>query len=36
MRVHNFYRLLAASDEKVYDGIDVTVLQAVAHMVMKL
>ena len=25
--VQNFYRLLAASDEKVHDGTDVTVLQ---------
>jgi hypothetical protein len=34
--VQNFYRLLAATDEKVHDGTDVTVLQAVTHlMVMK-
>jgi hypothetical protein len=30
--VQNFYRLLAASEEKVYDGTDVTVLQAVTHL----
>jgi hypothetical protein len=35
--VHNFYRLLAAANEKVHDGTDVTILQAVTHlMVMKL
>jgi hypothetical protein len=34
--VQNFYRLLAAADEKVHDGSDVTVLQAVTRlMVMK-
>jgi hypothetical protein len=34
--VQNFYRLLAATDEKVHDGTDVTVLQAVTYlMVMK-
>jgi hypothetical protein len=34
--VQNFYRLLAAVDEKVHDGTDVTVLQAVTRlMVMK-
>jgi hypothetical protein len=27
--VQNFYRLITASDEKVHDGTDVTVLQAV-------
>jgi hypothetical protein len=27
--VHNFYRLLAASEEKVHDGTEMTVLQAV-------
>jgi hypothetical protein len=27
--VQNFYRLLAVADEKVHDGTDVTVLQAV-------
>jgi hypothetical protein len=27
--VHNFYRLLATSDEKVHDGTNLTVLQAV-------
>jgi hypothetical protein len=27
--VHNFYRLLAASDEKVHDGTKLTILQAV-------
>jgi hypothetical protein len=26
LEVHNFYRLLAASDEKVHDGTDLTVL----------
>jgi hypothetical protein len=30
--VQNFYRLLAAADEKVHDGTDVTVLQAVTHL----
>jgi hypothetical protein len=30
--VQNFYRLLAASEEKVHDGIDMTVLQAVTHL----
>jgi hypothetical protein len=34
--VQNFYRLLTAVDEKVHDGTDVTVLQAVTRlMVMK-
>jgi hypothetical protein len=34
--VQNFYRLLATTDEKVHDGTDVTVLQAVRRlMVMK-
>jgi hypothetical protein len=31
--VQNFYRLLTASEEKVYDGTDMTVLQAVTHFV---
>jgi hypothetical protein len=30
--VQNFYRLLAASEEKVYDGTIVIVLQAVTHL----
>jgi hypothetical protein len=30
--VHNFYRLIAAVDEKVHDGTDVTVLQAVTRL----
>jgi hypothetical protein len=30
--VQNFYRLLAATDEKVHDGTDVTILQAVTHL----
>jgi hypothetical protein len=30
--VQNFYRLLAASEDKVHDGTDVTVLQAMAHL----
>jgi hypothetical protein len=30
--VHNFYRLLAASEEKVHDVTDMTVLQAVTHL----
>jgi hypothetical protein len=35
--VQNFYRLFVTSDEKVHDGTDVTILQAVARlMVMKL
>jgi hypothetical protein len=31
-KVQNFYRLLAASEEKVHDGTDVTVLQAVTRL----
>jgi hypothetical protein len=31
--VQNFYRLLAASEEKVYDGTDVTVLHAVTRLI---
>jgi hypothetical protein len=30
--VHNFYRLIAAADEKVNDDTDVTVLQAVTRL----
>jgi hypothetical protein len=30
--VQNFYRLLAASDEKVHDGTELTILQAVTHL----
>jgi hypothetical protein len=30
--VQNFYKLLAISEEKVHDGTDVTVLQAVTHL----
>jgi hypothetical protein len=30
--VQNFYKLLTAVDEKVHDGTDVTVLQAVTHL----
>jgi hypothetical protein len=30
--VQNFYKLLAAADEKVHDGTDVTVLQAVTRL----
>jgi hypothetical protein len=30
--VQNFYRLLAASDEKVHDDIELNVLQAVTHL----
>jgi hypothetical protein len=30
--VQNFYKLLAASEEKVHDGTKVTVLQAVTHL----
>jgi hypothetical protein len=30
--VHNFYSLLAATDEKVHDGTEVTILQAVTHL----
>jgi hypothetical protein len=34
--VHNFYRLLLASDEKVHDDTNLIILQAVTHlMVMK-
>jgi hypothetical protein len=32
LEVKNFYRLLAAADEKVHAGIDVTVLQVVTHL----
>jgi hypothetical protein len=32
LEMQNFYRLLAASDEKVHDGIGLTVLQAVARL----
>jgi hypothetical protein len=36
LEVQNFYRLLAASEEKVHDGTTLIVLQAVTHlMVMK-
>jgi hypothetical protein len=31
-KVQNFYSLLAATDEKVHDGTDVTVLQAVTRL----
>jgi hypothetical protein len=31
-KVQNFYRLLATSDEKVHDGTELTVLQAVTHL----
>jgi hypothetical protein len=31
-KVQNFYRILAASEEKGYDNTDVTVLQAVTHL----
>jgi hypothetical protein len=31
--VQNFYRLLAASDEKVHDGTELTVLQAVTRLI---
>jgi hypothetical protein len=30
--VQNFYRLLAASDEKVHDGTELTILQAMTHL----
>jgi hypothetical protein len=32
--VQNFYRRLAASEEKIHDDTDVTVLQAIAHLMM--
>jgi hypothetical protein len=32
LEVQNFYRLLTAANEKVHDGIDVIVLQAVTHL----
>jgi NADPH-dependent 7-cyano-7-deazaguanine reductase QueF len=32
LEMHNFYRLLATSEEKVDDGTDVTILQAVTHL----
>jgi hypothetical protein len=32
LEMQNFYRLLATSEEKVDDGTDVTVLQAVTHL----
>jgi hypothetical protein len=31
-KVQNFYKLLVASEEKVHDGTDVAVLQAVTHL----
>jgi hypothetical protein len=31
-KVRNFYRLLAASEEKVKDGTDTTMLQVVTHL----
>jgi hypothetical protein len=31
-KVQNFYRLLATSDEKVHDGTELTVQQAVTHL----
>jgi hypothetical protein len=31
-KVQNFYRLLTAADEKVHDGTDVTVLQALTRL----
>jgi hypothetical protein len=30
--LQNFYRLLVASEEKVHDGTNVTVLQAMTHL----
>jgi hypothetical protein len=30
--VQNFYRLVAASDEKVHDGTELTILQAMTHL----
>jgi hypothetical protein len=30
--VQKFYRLLATSGEKVHDGIELTILQAVTHL----
>jgi hypothetical protein len=32
LKVHNFYKLLATSEEKEHDGTDVTVVQAVTHL----
>jgi hypothetical protein len=32
LEVQNFYRLLATSEEKVHDGSDMTVLQAVTRL----
>jgi hypothetical protein len=32
LEVHNFYKLLATSEEKVHDATDVIVLQAVTHL----
>jgi hypothetical protein len=32
LKVQNFYRLLAASEEKVHDGTDMTMLQAVTRL----
>jgi hypothetical protein len=32
LEVQNFYRLLAASDEKVHIGTDLTILQALMHL----
>jgi hypothetical protein len=33
-KVQNFYRLLITADEKVHDGTDVIILQAVTHLMM--
>jgi hypothetical protein len=32
LEVQNFYRLLVVPEEKVHNGIDVTVLQAMTHL----
>jgi hypothetical protein len=32
LEVHNFYKLLAASDEKVHDGTNLTILQAMTRL----
>jgi tRNA A22 N-methylase len=32
LEVQNFYKLLAASEEKVHDGTDITMLQVVTHL----
>jgi hypothetical protein len=32
LKAQNFYRLLVTSDDKVHDGTDLTILQAMTHL----